>query len=627
MGIKKKIFLAFSCCILLITLLSYFFLYTLFRRNYESEIMNYQQAAISMNANTVVSFLDSIRQTSLMVISDEAIGSYLSAREVAAPFDQINLRQNMISQFSHYSSNQILGQQFFLKNTLFLNDELPIASLFSSHTLKSNPYASSSNIFSNTLIRNEGWYKKLMKSGAGSYIFLEPELNSFCYAQIIRNTYYTGPYSKEGQGVMVMSLSSQDLKRTFSFAPISPNSGYALLNKDWGFLLLQNGERKLYQEAYRRYAKEKNFSRKNIRLANEKYVMSLDTINQYGLSVIFLTPYSDIQNQMNLLLRLYLLIVCLIFLVLMAAIYIMSDRFTQPIIRMAKTIRTIDDTRTFSPDVLNFSKDKEIVMLCDSFSRLIKHNNQLIQDVQEQTEQQIRYELRMLQAQISPHFIFNAMDIVSWMALSNNEDEIAEIVSSIAELMRYSIIDPDKMVSLSEELQNIREYMSIQQLRRPQKLNLHINTTEDLSSILLPKFTVQPLIENSIAHGLDSSSDEINIWMSVTKVQSLEGIEGLEKTEETDTVTVDITDDGLGCDPSKLNEYLACGKGTTLKVSNGLGIRNINDRLRLNFQGRGKLSYCYDKHHHLTAHIVLRYNTPDPQAEENDAQGNTPPGG
>lgn len=602
MGIKKKIFLVFSCCILLITLSSYFFIYTLFQRNFKSEIMHYQQAAISMNTNMMVGFLDSIRQTTLKITGDEAIGGYLNTGDITDRLEQINLRQNMISRFSHYASGQTVGSHFFLKNTFFLNDRLPIASYFETQTLNGNPYISSSNIFANTLIKTEDWYKDLISSGESSNIFLDRETNSFCYAHIVKNNFYSGPYSQEGQGVLVLSIKAPDLTSSFSFHPISENSGYALFSRTGELLLMDNGEQKLYKEAFDRYGREKSFSSKNTKLSKETYIMSLDSVNSYGLKVIFLTPYKDIQQQINGPLQLYQLIVFLIFLVLMAAIYLISDRFTQPIIRMAKTIGTIHDTRTFSPKDLNFSKDKELVMLCDSFSKLIVHNNQLIQDIQKQTEQQLRYELRMLQAQINPHFIFNAMDIISWMALSKNEDSIAEIVSSIANLMRYSIIEPDKMVPLSEELQNIREYINIQQLRRDPRLKLSIDTCEDLNTIYVPKFTVQPLIENSIAHGLDSTSNDIHILVAVTR--------------ENNKIILDVTDDGLGCDPSRLNKFLDYAKNSKLEVSNGIGIRNINDRLRLNFPGSGKLSYYKNADGHLTAHIVLDDTTIEHSKED-----------
>lgn len=594
MGIKKKIFLAFSCGILVITLLSYAFIFILFRQGYETEIMRYQKSAVSMNSNMVESFLDSIRQTSLRIIGDEAIGIYLSTGQVTDALEQIKIQQSITNQFSHYSTDQILGSSLYLKNTLFLNDHLPISEFFRSETLNTNPFVSSSNIFADTEVKKEDWYLQLMESGKRSRIFLDPQTNNFCFAQIIHNNYYTGPYSKEGQGVMVISIASKDLARTFALEPISVNSGYAIFTSQQELLFSSNVQEALYQEACDRFMARKAFGGEIVALNNQRYVMSLNSLERYDLKILFLTPYQDIQSQLNHLMRFYLLFVLMIFLVLMAGIYLISNRFTRPIIRMAKTISTIHDTRNFSVDTLHFSKDKEIVMLCDSFSQLITHNNQLIRDIQTQTEQQKRSELRALQAQINPHFIFNAMDIVNWMALSKNEDSIAEIVSSIANLMRYSIADPDKLVPVLSELENIQEYINIQQLRHSQKLMLDIDTTEDLNSVYIPKFTLQPLIENSISHGLVESGQDLHIQVHICR--SSHG------------VIIDITDDGVGCDAGELNKFLDHSGDTSLKVSNGFGIRNINERIRLNFKGESGLTYRKNSAGVLTARITFDNN-------------------
>lgn len=594
MGIKKKIFLAFSCGILIITLLSYAFIFILFRQGYETEIMRYQKSAVSMNSNMVESFLDSIRQTSLRIIGDEAIGIYLSTGQVTDALEQIKIQQSITNQFSHYSTDQILGSSLYLKNTLFLNDHLPISEFFRSETLNTNPFVSSSNIFADTEVKKEDWYLQLMESGKRSRIFLDPQTNNFCFAQIIHNNYYTGPYSKEGQGVMVISIASKDLARTFALEPISVNSGYAIFTSQQELLFSSNVQEALYQEACDRFMARKAFGGEIVALNNQRYVMSLNSLERYDLKILFLTPYQDIQSQLNHLMRFYLLFVLMIFLVLMAGIYLISNRFTRPIIRMAKTISTIHDTRNFSVDTLHFSKDKEIVMLCDSFSQLITHNNQLIRDIQTQTEQQKRSELRALQAQINPHFIFNAMDIVNWMALSKNEDSIAEIVSSIANLMRYSIADPDKLVPVLSELENIQEYINIQQLRHTQKLMLDIDTTEDLNSVYIPKFTLQPLIENSISHGLVESGQDLHIQVHIYR--SSHG------------VIIDITDDGVGCDAGELNKFLDHSGDTSLKVSNGFGIRNINERIRLNFKGESGLTYRKNSAGVLTARITFDNN-------------------
>ncbi|MFR8335725.1 MAG: sensor histidine kinase [Eisenbergiella massiliensis] len=113
--------------------------------------------------------------------------------------------------------------------------------------------------------------------------------------------------------------------------------------------------------------------------------------------------------------------------------------------------------------------------------------NRLIEDIRIQDEKEKRSQLRALQAQINPHFIFNAMDMVNWLALSRNCDDIASIVSSIANMMRYSITNADSMVAISQEIANIREFISVYQLRHNNRLHLDTSVdNEDISITNLP---------------------------------------------------------------------------------------------------------------------------------------------
>ena len=164
-------------------------------------------------------------------------------------------------------------------------------------------------------------------------------------------------------------------------------------------------------------------------------------------------------------------------------------------------IGSITDTRTFDLKSLHVSKDREIVSLEESFTKLIINNNRLIHDVQAQEIRQKNSELKALQAQIDPHFIFNAMDAVNWIALTRDQDDLAEILASIANLMRYSIMEADQLIPLTKELSNIGEYIAIYKLRHQGDIRLSVPSKDASADTLIPKFALQPLVENSIRYG------------------------------------------------------------------------------------------------------------------------------
>lgn len=596
MKIKKKMFLMFTCMISIILFLSNTFIYALFNKSTKDSIMHYQQSSIETNQLLINNFLDSILETILQLIGDKSIGENLSITDLDDDLVRLNVRAEISNQFSHYSATQILRRNHGYRNTLFLNNNLPIAKSFQSYSLDSNPYVSISNIFSDEAIVGSLWYEELISDSKNPYVFVNESTDEFCFAQKIQNNYYTGPYYSNGVGVMVISLKMKYLEENFSFITISPNSDFVILNnKDE--LLYQSGS-EIPTETFMQANNLNQPSNKRqpffITLNNEKYITNINNLN-YGLKLLFLTPYSDIQNSISEVMSKYLLFIFFITIIILIFIYLLSGKMTKPIIQFSNTISNIKDTRTFDVQTLQVSKDKEMQILCDSFQTLIERINQLIESIQKESEEKKRSELRALQAQINPHFIFNAMDIVNWIALSRKNDDIANIVSSIATMMRYTITEPENMVKITDEIQNIKEYITIYKLRHPSEIILNVNSSEDLDKILIPKFSLQPLVENCIKHGLsddDNNLNDFHIFINIRKEESY--------------VIIDVIDDGVSCDPIVMNDFLNY-KETYLKVSHGFGIRNVNERIQLKFRGNSGLSYLLNKDGKLIARISLDY--------------------
>lgn len=166
------------------------------------------------------------------------------------------------------------------------------------------------------------------------------------------------------------------------------------------------------------------------------------------LFLTFLTPLSDIEQIVITALFPYILFVLITFFLLICVLYLLSRKITEPIISLADLISTIEDTRTFQTQRFSVYHDAELQVLCHSFTALIQRENLLMDQIIEENRQKRTAMLHALQAQINPHFLYNALDMVSWHALSKGEDSIADIVSSISNLMHYSISRPDSTASL-----------------------------------------------------------------------------------------------------------------------------------------------------------------------------------
>lgn len=594
MSMKKRVYVTLFIMIITVLLLSYLVMYLLFDKTLIEKIEDYQNTVVTSNQDLISSFVRSMNQTTVLLVGDEALGKYLS-EEITDTMTRIQVRSGIQKQFSHYLSLQNGSGNFSYRNTLFLNDELPVSDAFTAETLETTLPGRSSNVYSNQKVKHQSWYKKTLESSNHTYIFLDEATNGFCYAKKIQSNYYTGTYYPDGLCVVVIQIPSDKLEDILSVTPITPNSGFLLMQDD-SSVLYQSSEDlpdNLLSSLPDRKESPNDQSAFNdtLTLDGKKYITYYKVIDN-GLSLVFYTPFSDIREQVGQITNIYISFA--IFFILLASLlsYLIAQKITSPINRFSKSIASIDDTRTFNPDTLKVSDDLEMKILRSSFGKLIAKTNALIDDILLQGEEKAKSELRLLQAQINPHFIYNAMDTVNWIALSKNEDEIANIVSSISNLMRYSITEPDKMVPLSLELLNIQNYIAIQQFRYENHIELTVETTLSPDRIFIPKFTVQPLVENSILHGNDDFSSGITIQIRVI--------------QDGTTTMIEISDNGKGCDPRLLNRFLSYDD-TELAVTNGFGIRNVNERIRLNFGCDSGLSYFQNKEHTLTA--LIKMNT------------------
>ncbi len=177
-------------------------------------------------------------------------------------------------------------------------------------------------------------------------------------------------------------------------------------------------------------------------------------------------------------------------------------------------------------------------------------------------------ELKALQAQLNPHFLFNTLNTAARFSYLENAHKTGDIIYSLANLLRFSLRNPQQFVTLDEEITYIKHYLYIQKIRYQEQLETAIDVPEDLKTILLPVMTLQPLVENAIIHGLERKEDN---WKLSIKAFTKENV-----------VIIEISDNGVGMDSNalkELNNFAKTGKGHTT----GIGIPNVDIRLKQYF--------------------------------------------
>ncbi len=186
--------------------------------------------------------------------------------------------------------------------------------------------------------------------------------------------------------------------------------------------------------------------------------------------------------------------------------------------------------------------------------------------------------LSTLQKQINPHFLYNTLDCIRGEALIRGQDELADIIGVLSSFFRYSISHKGNIVTVYDEIQNVRNYYKIQQFRFAALEPLEISCTESIESIydvLIPKMTLQPLVENAIHHGLSAKLDSGHIALTFEKLGN--------------DLIICCTDNGVGIEPERLNainDFIKSEPDGSLDApaaGTGIGLRNVSRRISLLF--------------------------------------------
>lgn len=226
----------------------------------------------------------------------------------------------------------------------------------------------------------------------------------------------------------------------------------------------------------------------------------------------------------------------------------------------------------------NAKYNDEVGELGNSFNNMVKEINNLINLVQKEEKSKRIAEMNVLQAQIKPHFMYNTLDTIRWMAEEHNEDDIVEIIEAFTNLLRISLSKGKEMISVKDELNHVQSYLIIQKIRYEDKLDYEIQFDENILNYQLIKLILQPLVENAIYHGIKEKRGNGKILITGK-------IEG-------NMLCFTVSDNGKGIEEevlNKINKMLT--KSGENKIEIGYGIFNVNERIRIIYGEEYGLKY------------------------------------
>ncbi|MBR5496171.1 MAG: sensor histidine kinase [Oscillospiraceae bacterium] len=254
-----------------------------------------------------------------------------------------------------------------------------------------------------------------------------------------------------------------------------------------------------------------------------------------------------------------------------------SLKLTRPLQRLEKNMKKVKEGN-FDIHIPIESTD-ETGRLSETFNNMVDKIKQLMQESIADQKQKRLLELKALQSQINPHFLYNTLDSIIWMAESGEVDDVVEMTSALSKLFRTSISKGSEIISFCEELENISSYLTIQQIRYKDKLRYHIDVQDKIKQCKVLKLILQPLVENAIYHGIKQAQEPGQITIKAF--------------EQNNNLVVEISDNGAGMQPEVLERILTDNpiKVESSRKSSGIGTTNVNQRIKLAFGEQYGLSY------------------------------------
>ena len=239
--------------------------------------------------------------------------------------------------------------------------------------------------------------------------------------------------------------------------------------------------------------------------------------------------------------------------------------------------------------IFSEKEDMELLNLTPSIQKQMKMVDRIVRSPQYMDLNKRQAQYLALQNQINPHFLYNTLDSIIWMAEGKKYEDVVLMTASLARLLRQSISNEDETVLIGQEIQYVKSYLTIQKMRYKDKLEFEINVDPSINSVHIVKLVLQPIVENAIYHGL--------------KYKESKGMLTVNGYQKDGNAVIEIADDGVGMDEETLNRIFE--KHKVNYRSNGVGVYNVQRRLSMYYGKEYGLSYKSEKGKGTTVTVVI----------------------
>lgn len=302
----------------------------------------------------------------------------------------------------------------------------------------------------------------------------------------------------------------------------------------------------------------------------DEYIYRQDTFYYEDWKIITMTPMKNLFIDMNMFNKLITSFLIYFIIIGLLISLVMTRLFSQPINNLIQSINAVKSGDLSSRIDTSKTKYIEVVEVQTSFNEMLDSLQRLLKENYEIRIREKEAQIKSLEAQINPHFLYNTLDTINWKVYMLGGEDISKLITSLSKILRYSISNKIKIVTLQEEIDQIKNYLFIQETRYEGRIKVYFNLDEDTLNLKVHKFLLQPLVENAIVHGLENKEKD--------------GVIRISSYTSDNKLIVEIYDNGEGISQQKIKKIFEqdseMHSNLNAGMKNHIGINNVHNRLQ-----------------------------------------------
>jgi two-component system sensor histidine kinase YesM len=331
-----------------------------------------------------------------------------------------------------------------------------------------------------------------------------------------------------------------------------------------------------------------------LKIDKKLFLVSTVTSEESYLRFVSVIPFNEVMNESQMFDLIAFTIILLNSIFLFIGTIFITRLITVPIKKLIESMKKVE-VGEFS-EVYIQSGDDEIGELRDGYNAMISEIRNLIQKIMIEQKIKRKAELNILQEQIKPHFLYNSLDAIAYMAVTGKGEEAYNLIMALSNYYRTSLSKGSEVITISNEVEIVRNYLTIQKVRYPNMFSDEYEIDESVSEVKIVKLILQPLVENALYHGIKPKGESGNIKISIKK--------------EDKCIKLSVEDDGVGMNEEKLREINSSELEGNIS---SFGLRGTIERLKI-FYGRENIYEITSREGYGTKiNITLPINLEDSQ--------------